>query len=674
MKVTDKYLNTDKYDVFVNIIIPVFNSPEWTKRCINNVLKNTDYPFRIIIIDDCSDQYMHNCLKEYENTYEDIELIVNKENIGFVKSCNKGMSISGSQFDVILNTDALVPPGWLSRLVKCAESDSNIGIVNPLSNGAANISIPIAPGCNYIGQDEGLNNFLPKYPDIVTAVGFCLLLRKSMLDEIGLFDEIYGRGYCEETDLCLRAMQSNWRVVACDNLYIYHRGETSFSDRSSRYENNMKIFLNRYGEQYELAFKEFIKKAPLTRISTLVSEPPKSSAKEWSILLGIIARDLLGLHPFRALRHCKEGKSSKLIQHDVKRYLQFSRSKVKSITFLFDSLGLFGGTISVLHLVNGLIELGYEVKIAALYGGDGHLKGCLTQPLFFGNEKNLLKNIPESDMYVSTLWTTAFWLPVLKNRFQDAKYVSYLQDYEIQFLPESSNDREKVVNSYECPEYIISTSHWLSNNLKRHNKNSTIIPKGVDTDIFRRKTNNKRICNSILAMVRPKSTYRGFGKIKIIYERLKMIDPEIELGVFGVDNKSLKSFKIPVINHGIIENGPELADLYNRYSIFIDPSDFQGFGMMGLEAMACGCACVMTNVGGILDYAINDYNCKLNDPDDIAGFVKSINNILGDTGLKKKIITNGFETANNFSLEREINSMKLLFDNLLLEDDIENTN
>ena len=93
--------------------------------------------------------------------------------------------------------------GWLGRLLACA--DTNIASVNPLTNHASQISIPIAPSANFISMDRTIRKLSQRqYPDVVTGVGFCMLLRRSALDDVGLFDEIYGHGYCEESDLCMR--------------------------------------------------------------------------------------------------------------------------------------------------------------------------------------------------------------------------------------------------------------------------------------------------------------------------------------------------------------------------------------------------------------------------------------------------------------------------------------
>ena len=69
---------------------------------------------------------------------------------------------------------------------------------------------------------------VPTYPDLPTGVGFCLYLRRAMLDAVGLFDPAFGLGYGEENDLCLRAARAGWRNLLADNAFVVHTGGRSF--------------------------------------------------------------------------------------------------------------------------------------------------------------------------------------------------------------------------------------------------------------------------------------------------------------------------------------------------------------------------------------------------------------------------------------------------------------
>jgi GT2 family glycosyltransferase len=649
-------LNNDGSHV-IDIIVPVYNAPECVAPCLDSVLRNSDHEYRVIVIDDGSDQYTKDLIRQLAQHNDQIHVITNESNLGFIKSCNKAIQYGDSEYLVLLNSDTVVPPGWLSRLKNCMDSDDRIGIANPLSNEAANLSIPIAPGCNFLGQDHGLRDLNPDYPDIVTAVGFCLVMRRQMLDEIGLFDEIYELGYCEETDLCICAMQANWRVVACDNLYIYHKGNASFADRDARFGKNLKIFMHRHGRYYRKEYAAFIKRAALDHIRNLVSESAIGMSEKMYRVARTIASDLAGLHILRARRHLRERNIIPRVHKSPERYRLFWRNNRPTITFIFESLEHFGGVVSVMRIINGLILQGYEVRVAALHGGEGQIKGLYFQPFYFGSIDDLVKNIPYSDVFISTFWITAYWLSDVKNKYPDSTYVSYLQDDETLFYPGNADQQGKVINSYNIPDQIISTSKWLEGRLKRHNKSSTVIPKGVDLDIFRVLETEERTSMSVLAMARPDAHHRGYKRIIEIFSRINKSAPGTVFGIFGSDRNLAGDFDVPVVEYGHVENGTQLARLYNKYSIYIDPSDFQGFGMMGLEAMSCGCPCVLTNNGGITEYAIDGYNCILSNPHDVEYIAGKTIRILEDENLRRSIINNGLKTVQEFSLKTEIERM-----------------
>ena len=135
-------------------------------------------------------------------------------NLGFPGAANAGIRASAGYDVVLLNSDTLVPPGWLDRLRQAAHSAPDIASATPLSNDATILSVPDAAG----------NNPLPKLAqtlawdrlardcngaataEIPTGVGFCQYLRRDALDQVGLLrEDAFAQGYGEENDWCWRA-------------------------------------------------------------------------------------------------------------------------------------------------------------------------------------------------------------------------------------------------------------------------------------------------------------------------------------------------------------------------------------------------------------------------------------------------------------------------------------
>lgn len=220
----------------VDIIIPVYNALEDLKLCIESILKHTDLTLdRVILIDDKSpDPHVYPYMQSIQQ--EGIVVLQNEVNQGFSGTINRGLQYSDR--DVILqNSDTIVTAGWVDKIVQCACSDQAIGTVTPFSNNATLCSIPDFCQENTVPYGLSIDEYaqviqrcsLRKYPRITVAVGFCMYIKREVIDTVGLFDQkTFQRGYGEENDFCWRAEQLGYYHVLCDDTYIYHSGSSSF--------------------------------------------------------------------------------------------------------------------------------------------------------------------------------------------------------------------------------------------------------------------------------------------------------------------------------------------------------------------------------------------------------------------------------------------------------------
>ncbi|HXX81199.1 MAG TPA: glycosyltransferase, partial [Thermodesulfovibrionales bacterium] len=224
----------------VDIIMPVYNGYECLRDCVESILRNTDLAVHtLVIIDDKSTDervkpYLQR-LKEKRNGRK-IEMLSNPENMGFVKTINKGMKMTGEDV-IILNSDTLVTKNWVNKLQRAAYSKPHIATATPLSNYVTINGIPRPFHFNTIpnGMDaEAFSEFLERislryYPEIPAGVGFCMYIRRDVLEHLGYFDEAkFEKGYAEETDFCMRALKKGFLHVLDDSTYIYHVGGVSF--------------------------------------------------------------------------------------------------------------------------------------------------------------------------------------------------------------------------------------------------------------------------------------------------------------------------------------------------------------------------------------------------------------------------------------------------------------
>ena len=222
----------------VDIIVPIYNAYEYTIECIESVKKNTNLiENRLILINDKSpDSRISSMLKEYEA--ENIIVIENEENLGFVKTVNKGMMFSKENDVILLNSDTEVTKNWLEKMKECAYSNEYIATVTPFTNNGTLCSIPNFLEDNELPSNMTLDEYADlvercsdkKFPQLSTANGFCMYIKRSALEEVGFFDaETFEKGYGEENDFCYRALNYGYTNNLCDNTFIYHKGSQSFT-------------------------------------------------------------------------------------------------------------------------------------------------------------------------------------------------------------------------------------------------------------------------------------------------------------------------------------------------------------------------------------------------------------------------------------------------------------
>jgi FkbM family methyltransferase len=260
-------------DAKIDVILPVFRGYTDTLRAVQRVLTSENRtPFELIVIDDESPEpELSTALMELAAagffTY-----LRNEENLGFVATVNRGMSLHPDRDVLLLNSDTEVFHDWLDRLQKAAHASDDIATVTPFSNSATICSYPFGKRDN----DEPLEVSYAELDaiaaaenagvsvEIPTAVGFCMYIRRDCLSRVGLFDvENFGKGYGEENDFCRRALELGLRsVIACD-VFVRHTGGASFQgEKAERVERAQKR-LDALHPGYAEAVREHAKEQPV---------------------------------------------------------------------------------------------------------------------------------------------------------------------------------------------------------------------------------------------------------------------------------------------------------------------------------------------------------------------------------------------------------------------------
>jgi len=219
----------------VSIIIPVWNELELTKGCVDSI--NKYYPHdhdEIILVNNGSTDGTKEWLDDLGSKYPWYKIIHNESNLGPGKATNQGIEVAMGEYLVFLNNDTLVTEGWLDRMITCAESDPNIGIVGVMSNCVSGPQL--VPGINSYDHAGGLEEFAQRFGEVnkgkITpfwrTIGPCYMIKRSTIVEVGVFDEQFFPGNFEDDDLCVRVEMVGYRNVICGDVFIHHYGSVGY--------------------------------------------------------------------------------------------------------------------------------------------------------------------------------------------------------------------------------------------------------------------------------------------------------------------------------------------------------------------------------------------------------------------------------------------------------------
>ena len=267
----------------IDIIVPVYNAYTYTEECIKSILKNTDLEKNTLVLinDKSPDEKILPMLQKYKEENADKQIVVldNEENMGFVKTVNKGMQYSENDV-ILLNSDTEVTKNWIEKIQTCAYSNPYIATVTPLTNNGTICSVPNFGIDNELPKNMTLEQYAQmiekisknRYPELTTGNGFCMFIKRDVITELGIFDdETFGKGYGEENDFCYRALDHGYINVLCDNTFIYHKGTQSFKkenlteSRAAIIDEHMRLLRTKH-PIYVVKTDEFISNNPLRDI------------------------------------------------------------------------------------------------------------------------------------------------------------------------------------------------------------------------------------------------------------------------------------------------------------------------------------------------------------------------------------------------------------------------
>jgi len=201
-------------DATYDIIIPNYVTPDLAPmivECLQSIRMHSSH-YSLIIIDNGSPAF--DMISAEIALHPNRVVIAVPENMGFVKAVNLGMRLSIAPYVVILNNDTRLVPGWLETLR--AALVGAVGLSGPRSNENGTVS----------GSRRHKSTVL--LPPGEMLVFFCVMIRREVINKIGLLDEKFGLGLGDDDDYCHRAEAAGFRLAFVGNLEIYHKHKATF--------------------------------------------------------------------------------------------------------------------------------------------------------------------------------------------------------------------------------------------------------------------------------------------------------------------------------------------------------------------------------------------------------------------------------------------------------------
>lgn len=240
------------------VVMPVYGGDKTFSEAVLALSRNTPDHVDVLIIDDASKERI-TLENIYRSKYQISQHLYSYQktiNEGYVAACNDAFDITGQRDIILLNSDCVVGPEWYVRLCDAAESSPQVATVSTLTNHGTVLSVPYrnAPVKflpNELSPDQAAiqvsksSGYLR--PDLPTAVGHCLYIKRTALNLVGGFDPVFGRGYGEEVDFSLRCSRMGLRNICADDVFTFHYGSGSFGDAAKKLQSdNHRIVVSRY--------------------------------------------------------------------------------------------------------------------------------------------------------------------------------------------------------------------------------------------------------------------------------------------------------------------------------------------------------------------------------------------------------------------------------------------
>lgn len=282
-------------------------------------------------------------------------------------------------------------------------------------------------------------------------------------------------------------------------------------------------------------------------------------------------------------------------------------------------------------------------------------------PYYFKLNKNIkqkgIKTI--CDKYVRNADIGIFTSPIIVEKSkrlsrEKGKKINFVQAYENWW-----NTDKEIKDSYKECDLNIVISNWLLDIVRKNsNKEVVLVRNGIDLSLFKNKQKIRKLHS--ISMIYHEDEIKGCKYGLEALSVLKKEYPDLEANLFGFPKRP---DNLPVwINYTESANEEQVVNIMNNSTLFLCTSLHEGFGLPGLESLACGCILITTDCFGPLEYA-NEKNSIICKKEDVDSIVCSVKEVFENDEFREKLLKNAKKTVlkwdiKNSMLEFEKNLIK----------------
>lgn len=321
----------------------------------------------------------------------------------------------------------------------------------------------------------------------------------------------------------------------------------------------------------------------------------------------------------------------------------------KKIAFLMAGLGISGGAYVVLKHITMLLEQGHDAFVINV--------GDTTDLCWFGNPDIRIYPIAdiaqiglaEIDLLIATFWTTTEWLKLIPSRRK-----LYLVQSDERLFYDSEVLKLSVAETYQQNYEYITIAPWISKMFSSEfNKKTFYVPNGLDNQLFYPDIPFEDRTPQRLRVLIEGPISVPFKGMLDAYAAVEGLDCDI--WIVSSHGKPESHWRYERLFEAV--NQADMRRIYSSCDILLKMSRVESFSYPPLEAMACGCAVVLGEVKGGIEYAIDDYNVLMVPMGDVVAARTAVMSLLNDAVLRSNLISNGFATSQLWSWDHSLQAM-----------------